>query len=103
MFTQAERAFAGSGTMLALKGDRERNRVTRADWKASWFAIVRSGFLGVFIGVLPGLGATIATFLGYAEAKRASRHPERFGKGAIEGVAAEIGRAACRERVCQDV
>ncbi len=88
MFTQAERSFAGSGTMLDLKGDRERNRVTRADWAVSWLAIVRSGFLGVFIGVLPGLGATIATFLGYAEAKRASRRPERFGKGAIEGIAA---------------
>src|SRR3546814_17469795 len=74
--------------MRALKGDRQRNRVTRADWKASWVAIVRSCFLGGFIGVLPGLGATIATFPGYAEAKRASRHPERFGKGAIEGVAA---------------
>lgn len=88
MFAQAERSFTGTATALTLGGDVDRNRVTRADWKASWFAIVRSGFLGVFIGVLPGLGATIATFLGYAEAKRASRRPERFGKGAIEGVAA---------------
>ncbi|MET4698289.1 putative tricarboxylic transport membrane protein [Constrictibacter sp. MBR-5] len=88
MFTQAERSFTGTATALMLGGDVDRNRVTRADWKASWFAIVRSGFLGVFIGVLPGLGATIATFLGYAEAKRASKRPERFGKGAIEGVAA---------------
>ena len=38
--------------------------------------------------MLPGLGAGIATFLGYAESKRASKEPERFGKGAIEGVAA---------------
>ncbi len=89
MFVQAERAFRGGGAIMALEGgDPDGNRVTRAEWKASWVSIVRSGFLGVFIGVLPGLGATIATFLGYAEAKRASRHPEKFGTGAIEGVAA---------------
>lgn len=88
MFEQAERGFANTVSALNLTVDRDKNRVTRDDWRVSWFAIVRSGFLGVFIGVLPGLGATIATFLGYAEAKRASKHPERFGNGAIEGVAA---------------
>jgi len=88
MFAQAERAFARTTSALLLRGDADKNRVTHEDWAVSWFAIVRSGFLGVFIGVLPGLGATIATFLGYAEAKRASKRPERFGNGAIEGVAA---------------
>jgi len=43
--------------------------------------------LGFFIGVLPGAGPTIATFLAYSLEKKVSRHPEEFGKGAIEGVA----------------
>jgi len=89
MFAQAERGFQGVGTAIRIEGgSRDGGRVTGEDWRRSWVSMVRSGFLGVFIGILPGLGATIATFLGYAEAKRASRRPERFGKGAIEGVAA---------------
>ncbi|MEM5818190.1 MAG: tripartite tricarboxylate transporter permease, partial [Desulfitobacterium hafniense] len=43
---------------------------------------------GFFIGVLPGAGATIASFISYSTAKKISKHPEKFGKGAIEGVAA---------------
>ena len=43
--------------------------------------------LGFLVGVLPGAGATIASFFSYAVERRVSRHPERFGKGAIEGVA----------------
>ena len=89
MFAQAEQSFTTGAKMIDLKGvDREANRVTREDWKISAIPIIRSGFLGAFIGMLPGLGAAVATFLGYGEAKRASKHPERFGKGAIEGVAA---------------
>jgi putative tricarboxylic transport membrane protein len=44
--------------------------------------------VGFFVGVLPGAGATIASMLAYALERRISRHPERFGRGAIEGVAA---------------
>ena len=44
--------------------------------------------MGTFIGTLPGIGATVACFLGYGEAQRASKNPEKFGNGAIEGVAA---------------
>jgi putative tricarboxylic transport membrane protein len=51
-------------------------------------AIVRGGVLGFFVGILPGTGATIASFLAYALERRFSRHPEEFGRGAIEGVAA---------------
>ena len=45
--------------------------------------------IGYFIGVLPGAGATIASFLAYAVEKKVSKTPERFGKGAIEAVAAQ--------------
>ncbi len=58
------------------------------DWQDSWRTIIRGSFIGFFVGVLPGAGATIASFMSYAAAKRASKHPEKFGTGAIEGVAA---------------
>ena len=61
---------------------------TLSDWKRSWKAVIRGSFLGFFIGVLPGGGATISSFVAYALEKRLSKHPEEFGKGAIEGVAA---------------
>jgi putative tricarboxylic transport membrane protein len=57
------------------------------DWARSRWAIVRGTLLGFFIGVLPGAGPTIASFLAYAVEKKVSRHPEEFGRGAIEGVA----------------
>jgi putative tricarboxylic transport membrane protein len=54
-------------------------------------AFARGSLIGFVVGVLPGAGATIASFLAYAAEKRASRHPEEFGTGAIEGVAAPEG------------
>jgi putative tricarboxylic transport membrane protein len=61
------------------------------DWKDSWAAIGRSSLIGFVVGVLPGAGATIASFLAYATEKKASKHPEKFGTGVIEGVAAPEG------------
>ena len=61
--------------------------LTGADWARSRWAIVRGTVLGFFIGVLPGAGPTIASFLAYALEKKVSRHPGEFGRGAIEGVA----------------
>ena len=49
-------------------------------------AIARSAPIGVFIGAIPGLGSAISAYLNYGIARALSRHPERFGKGAIEGV-----------------
>jgi putative tricarboxylic transport membrane protein len=60
----------------------------REDWRRAWKAVLRGSGLGFFIGVLPGGGAIISSFVAYAFEKRFSRHPERFGQGAIEGVAA---------------
>lgn len=57
------------------------------DWRASIGSIFRGTFIGFFIGLIPGGGAVIASFASYAVEKRISKHPERFGKGAIEGVA----------------
>jgi putative tricarboxylic transport membrane protein len=58
------------------------------DWKISWAPMVRGSILGALIGVLPGGGAVISSFVAYALEKKISKHPERFGKGAIEGVMA---------------
>jgi putative tricarboxylic transport membrane protein len=58
------------------------------DWKHAWLTVVRGSFIGFFIGILPGAGATIASFMSYATAKKFSKRPEMFGSGAIEGVAA---------------
>jgi len=59
-----------------------------ADWGKSKWAIARGTVLGFAVGVLPGAGPTVASFLSYTVEKKVSKTPERFGKGAIEGVAA---------------
>ena len=61
---------------------------TREDWRQCWASVLRGSTIGFFIGVLPGGGAIISSFAAYAVEKRLSKHPERFGNGAIEGVAA---------------
>lgn len=57
------------------------------DWAESIWAILRGTVLGFFLGIIPGGGAIIASFASYAIEKKASKHPETFGKGAIAGVA----------------
>jgi putative tricarboxylic transport membrane protein len=60
---------------------------TARDWIESRWAVVRGSLIGFFLGILPGGGAVISSFLAYALEKRLSKHPERFGQGAMEGVA----------------
>ncbi len=60
---------------------------TAKDWRDSRGALVRGSLIGFFLGILPGGGAVISSFISYAIEKRFSKHPEQFGKGAIEGVA----------------
>jgi putative tricarboxylic transport membrane protein len=57
------------------------------DWADSIWAIVRGTVIGFFLGILPGGGAVLASFVSYAVEKRVSKHPEKFGTGVIEGVA----------------
>lgn len=64
--------------------------------KDQLFLIIRSGFIGSCIGSIPGAGADIAAFVSYNEAKRFSKHKDKFGTGHIEGVAAsEAGANGC--------
>lgn len=58
------------------------------DWAESKWAILRGSIEGFVIGILPGGGAVISSLVSYAIEKRVSKHPEKFGQGAIEGVAA---------------
>jgi TctA family transporter len=74
-------------------GDIDRDSVklramvpTRDDVRRSWFPMLRGSSVGAFVGALPGTGPAIATFLAYALERRVAREPERFGKGAIEGI-----------------
>ena len=67
---------------------RSGERLTFAEFRRCFRSIVRSTAIGTSVGVVPGVGQVVAAFTGYAAAKNASKHPERFGKGEIEGVAA---------------
>jgi TctA family transporter len=60
---------------------------TKDDFKRMWAPILRGTALGSFLGILPGGGALLSSFGAYTLEKKVSKHPEQFGKGAIEGVA----------------
>lgn len=60
---------------------------TLKDWAEAKWAIIRGALIGFFVGIIPGGGAVISSLASYAVEKRRSKHPERFGEGAIEGVA----------------
>jgi putative tricarboxylic transport membrane protein len=61
---------------------------TREEWKTCWKTLCRGSIIGTVIGIIPGTGTNIAAWLSYNEARRASKTPEKFGTGYIEGVAA---------------
>jgi putative tricarboxylic transport membrane protein len=60
---------------------------TVQDWKDSTGALTRGSVLGFLLGIIPGGSSVLASFASYAIEKRCSKHPEKFGHGAIEGVA----------------
>ncbi len=64
---------------------------TMADIRRCWGAMIRSSFVGFFMGLLPGCAPAVTTFVAYDIERRVSKHPEQFGKGALEGVAAPEG------------
>jgi len=65
----------------------ERVFLSKADWKNTLPTMVRSSVIGTVIGAIPGTGGDIASWVGYNEAKRWSKHPEKFGDGAPDGIA----------------
>lgn len=96
LFVMSE-VFIQVADRVSLKDDRtiapksskpEDNRVTWPEYKRALPVIYRSTAYGTVIGMLPGIGAAVACFVAYAEAKRVSKHKETWGKGEIEGIAA---------------
>lgn len=80
-----------------VKHDIKIKRVfpTLADLKEVMVTVIRSSFIGTFIGCVPGTGGDIASFISYDQAKRWSKHKEKFGDGAPEGICApEAGNNA---------
>ncbi|MGE5619500.1 MAG: tripartite tricarboxylate transporter permease [Sphingomonadaceae bacterium] len=81
-----------AGTFKQVKQERLQVKgqywITWPELKASLMPYVRGTLLGFAIGALPGAGGTTSSFMSYAIEKKLSKHPERFGHGAIEGVAA---------------
>lgn len=59
-----------------------------SDIKANWFNMLRSSIIGTVVGIIPAAGMSIACAIAYNEEKRVSKHPEKFGHGAVEGVIA---------------
>jgi putative tricarboxylic transport membrane protein len=74
----------GKPKLIDVKG---KAGMTRQDWKRSWPAWLRGTAIGWPLGAIPVGGSEIPTFLSYALEKKLTKHPEEFGKGAIEGVA----------------
>jgi putative tricarboxylic transport membrane protein len=60
---------------------------TKEDYRKIWRTVLRSCGIGTFIGILPAEGATVASMIGYSEARRWSKNKEEFGKGSVEGIA----------------
>jgi putative tricarboxylic transport membrane protein len=84
ILVNAERAYTG---VVATAGKVSSFFPRRDEWPICFTSILRGTGLGFFLGLIPGTNSAIAAFMSYIIEKKVSRHPERFGKGAIEGVA----------------
>jgi putative tricarboxylic transport membrane protein len=85
-----------TGKIQQITANLNRYFPTWADIKYCFKCLCRSSLIGTGIGSIPGAGGDIAAFISYGEAKRASKHPERFGTGEIDGLAAsESANNAC--------
>lgn len=89
--------FAISEVMVQIEHVFEKNEVTvklsgtipnMKEMLSCWKTLLRGSIIGTFIGIVPGTGSGTASWISYSEAKRTSKHPERFGTGELDGVAA---------------
>lgn len=85
---QQKKGYVETVITLGKNTPKEDRTVSLNEFKGVFKTLVRSSFIGTAIGALPGLGTTLAAFLGYGAAKKASKNPEEFGKGSLEGIAA---------------
>ncbi|MCG1009656.1 tripartite tricarboxylate transporter permease [Salinicoccus sp. ID82-1] len=80
--------IARNDDSLKDKKDIGSLRITKDEFKEMRGPMSRQSFLGFFLGVLPGAGATIASFIAYITEKRIAKKPEEFGKGSVKGLTA---------------
>jgi putative tricarboxylic transport membrane protein len=79
---------ASQADVMPIKTKLKDLWLTAKDWADCRMAIVRGGIVGFLVGLMPGVGPVVASMLAYVIERRASKHPERFGKGALDAVAA---------------
>jgi len=82
--------FAARSNMSLAEHITDRSRVVDGFFATirNWFLVIRTSVLGFAVGLVPGIGGTVASFLAYGHAARTSRNKAEFGKGAVEGVIA---------------
>lgn len=90
VFAQLEKRNATVEFVDDAQGEagKARNRLSWSEYRACLPDVLRSSFIGAFIGILPGLGSSIAAFVAYGEGKRRAKNPDTWGTGVLEGVAA---------------
>ena len=89
IFIQTERVATETGRINRVTSDDPRDsRLSWGEFKPCLPTIFRSSAIGALIGAIPGPGATTSAFVSYAMARHMSKHPEKMGKGSLEGVAA---------------
>lgn len=83
------KAIKGKGSTLIETRDKPSgSAISIKEMLGMWRTLVRSSILGTLVGIIPGAGGNIACWIGVSEAKRKSKHPEKFGTGIPEGVVA---------------
>jgi putative tricarboxylic transport membrane protein len=87
VFKMIESSLTTPNSVTTLRGSRSIIP-SRADWQAMTKPVGQGSFIGFFVGLLPGAGAAIASYVSYVLVKRWSRNAKQFGLGCIEGVAA---------------
>lgn len=90
VFMEFAKGRQASPTVIAARKSEnpEDNGLSFAEYFALRWTLLRSGLIGTAVGAMPGIGSTIASVVGYSSARRASKTPEAFGKGSVEGIAA---------------
>lgn len=86
VFQQVEQRMKGEGT--AVVSEVLMKLISLKEFLALKWIILKYSIIGAFIGALPGTGATISSVIAYGEAVRSSDHPEKYGTGILEGIAA---------------
>lgn len=79
---------AGAEATLSFSSKPEDRFISWSEYRANIKTLLRSSVAGTAIGAMPGLGAPVASFFAYDQAKKRSKRPEEFGKGTLEGIAA---------------